>query len=167
MPEASRDRSLGTLGPAKHLMWIERSVEEKRAYIAERRRSRVYLAIIATVAVTIAFSLLRSGREAADTARSYFITEISDIPLRVPRAFIGGVFVGVVILLVYGRQSTMICSSCGESKHSDGNLSCACGGHFRDICDIKWNTIPVSGAEIKSMHSTTQAVSPLPKNKNA
>ena len=119
-------------------MWIKRSVEEKRAYIAERRRNRVYLAIIATIAVTIAFSLFRSGREAADTGRSYFITVMSDIPVRVPRAFIAGVFVGVVILLVYGRQSTLICSSCGESKRADGKMSCACGGHFRDIRDIKW-----------------------------
>jgi len=147
-------------------MWCERSVEEKRTYMSQRRRNRIYLAIIATIAVTIGFSLFRSGIEAANSGRSYFVTEISDIPMRVPGALICGLFVGVVTLLVYGKQSTMICSSCGESKRDDGNTVCVCGGLFRDIHDIKWVDNPEPPAGSGLIVSITQAVAPIPKNKN-
>jgi len=148
-------------------MWIERSVEERKAFVDSRRRNKVYLAIIAAIAVAILLSFLRSGFEAANSGKSYFVGDLPAMLVRLPAAAIGGVLVGVTVLFLYGRQSTMICASCGEAKVADCTTTCVCGGHFYDISQIKWipDSEPREGGE--PIDSTWKPLSHATKNKNA
>jgi len=116
-------------------MWVERTPAEKRLYIRKLRLRRIVVSSLAFFGTAILVCFIYGGFSAA--AKGSYFVPASDILQRIPIAITCGFFSGILCFLLFERKSVLICSKCESSKMDDGQTSCACGGIFQRIEDIK------------------------------
>ena len=121
-------------------MWVKRTEFEIEEQRRRQRRSRLRVAALFGVFVTLLTALTFGGREIDDRHR--FTVPTREILSRLPLSIAFGAVAAFAMYKFQRERLTMICPRCEATKHDDGISQCSCGGHFEMMESMKYVANP-------------------------
>ena len=117
-------------------MWIKRTPSELAAEYRSQQRTRIKVAVVAALLVTVLVTFFFGWGDAARAGRITVPRTqlLSRLAVSVP----AGVVFGFVCYWIgrYTRR-VMVCPQCETTKHDDGVTTCTCGGQFERMEAMK------------------------------
>jgi len=117
-------------------MWVKRTELEIAEERRRQRRSRLRIAALVGVFITLMIPLMFGWKEIE--GRHRFTVPADEILSRLPFSMIFGALVALAFYKCVRERPTMICSQCETTKHDDGISQCSCGGHFEMMEVMKY-----------------------------
>lgn len=117
-------------------MWVKRTELEIAEERRRQRRSRLRVAALVGVFITLMIALTFGWREIE--GRHRFTVPTDEILSRLPVSMIFGAVVALAFYKLVRERPTMICPRCEATKHDDGISKCSCGGHFEMMEGMKY-----------------------------